>query len=140
KNIAIAALIVAVIWFIVDYKKAKEAAEMHSDNYQAALTELAQKNDAFIQYEFRKTSELQHYIEMQDNRFADLEQQLTDANIKLKQITKIVSTTVSSRDTIVSFIKLDSLQAMVKNNQSFSIPIEDQTECFYIKAELIYHD
>lgn len=142
KNIALVILGMAILLFVNNYFATKREAKRQSFNNANLLKELQHFKDSMssdlVQYQLKSKQELEAYLSSTNNQLNGLEQKLDEANVKLRKVTRIVSTTVNTRDTIINKINLDSLAQKLSTLQPFKLPFSDQTDCFFIKGEFEY--
>lgn len=134
KYILIIVGLALAIYFFVDYRNQRSERERESANYESALKELANVKNLLTTYQFENKTQLKEYVNSTNNQLNGVLEQLEENNIKLNRVTKIVSTTVHTRDTIINRIDLDSFASKLSMARPFKLPFEDKTDCFIIKG------
>lgn len=137
KTLGIVAGIVSVIWFYKSWQNRGDEIIRLEANYK---NRLAEEKSHFSEYKLKKETELEQYLASTTNQLKGLQDQLDKTNIKLHQITRIVSTNVNVRDTIISVIDVDSLAQKIVLNKDFEVPILDVTDCFKFRAKFVFKD
>lgn len=147
KYLIIAALIAGGI-LVNNYftnKREHQREEFNRKNLQRQLLDL--KND-MIQYQAKGKEELEQYLESTDGQLKGLKEDLEDVGIKLKNVTRVVSTSMAYRDSVSNTIVLDSIDLLIEKliaqqrapNESIEFPFEETHDCFWFKAKLIFAD
>jgi hypothetical protein len=130
-------ILIAVSSFIVlwkDYQNEKNNRIRLEKNQINFINQIQEQKNIVLDYQFER-KEFIKYFDKTDNQLKGLKEKLLDNDIKLKRITKIVSTNVRVRDTIINRVVLDSLTKYLNALKPFKIPFQDKTDCFYVKGE-----
>lgn len=122
-----------------DNKRELARQEFNEKNY---LLELRAFKDSIkstlIQYQFKTNSDLEGYLKATSTQLNGINEKLVEADIKLRQVTRIVSTTVTTRDTIINKISLDSLAEKLSSLKPFKLPFAELSDCFFIRGEFAF--
>lgn len=138
-GVTIAVLIGAAIWAFNSWQNALDENKRMRANYESSLVAIeGQSNKNLAEFTFKKNRELKEFIELNNHEIQKLKLKLEESTIKINRISKIVSTDIRARDTVINRINLDSLSIKIAQLKPFNIPFVDSTKCFYYKMELVY--
>lgn len=147
KKYLILAAILLGAYFINDYFSTKKEEKREQANRENLQRELQNFKNDMIQYQADGKNELKEYMENTSGQLEGLQQDLKDNNIKLKQVRRIVSSTINYRDTTSTKIVLDSISNIIRMlSINDTVPkiikyaFEENNPCFWFKANLVIDD
>ncbi len=109
--------------------KAQEAKRLEKNN-----AELTKKNASVIALELT-TKELKEYVQQ---NYGVLEAKLDSANIKARNVERIVVQNYYYRDTTSRKVDLQPIVEAIKGNIKMSVPVLDQSPCLVISGFMEY--
>lgn len=144
KYILIAIGIILLTYFTTSYINLKDETKRKGDNFENILKEIKESTEKkLVEYSFKNDKELKEYLENTNSHLRGLDKKLDDAGIRIKQINKIVSTTIKVRDTNYNKIILDSINSILdklNRGEDLVFPFEDKTDCFQFNAKITFSD
>lgn len=137
--ILIGALLGGALWMFLSIQNQKSEIKRLRDNYMNSLSVLEDYDQKrYAEFTLRNNKELMDILNINQQQIQDIKNKLIESNINIKNISKIVATDIKARDTVINVIDIDSLAYKIKTLQTFKIPFQDSTKCFYYKMELVY--
>jgi hypothetical protein len=136
KSILILLAVTSAVWFFKDYQKEKRNRIRSEFNYENLLSE---KESELSQYKLTR-NEFKDYTDKTNNHLSKIKESLKQANIKLKKVSKVISTTYIYSDTTKYIVKLDSLKAKINSLSHFKIPFERKDSCVSITGNFVYNN
>lgn len=134
KTYLILIVVGVLIWIFKDWQKEKTDRIRLEDNLESIITE---KNVEISQYKLTH-KEFEKYTTNANNQLAELQTSLKRANIKLRKVSKLVSTTFVYTDTTKYIVELDSLKTKINELSKFKIPFSIKNDCAIIEGKFVY--
>lgn len=145
KYITIAGIIIAC-FLVNNYFTLKREAVRETSNRENLQKEILGFKNDMIQLRAGSDEEFEKYLDNTSDQLKGLKDKIKESDIKLKNILRVVSTSISYRDSVSNIIVLDSISLLVKSIKAqlrdplspvIVYPFEENNPCFWFKAKLI---
>lgn len=125
--------IVVAIWFFKDYQYQKSENKRQAEN----ISQIRKQDSLRFASQTYSKKELQEYLEY--NRH-DLSNFLEEENIRIRRIERIITQSLSYRDTSSRNVNLEPILDAIKKNQSLRVPVIDSTKCLVVSGYVTFNN